>query len=284
MLKTPDLEADQMDDMFIISSFVVIDDVMKVAGHQSHALAQVSDAEAVTVAIVAAKYFQNHFERALCVMQLSGYLQNKLSASRYNRRIHQLASWLASITQVLAELFSEGHVFIIDSCPLPVCKRVRAGRCKKVRGKAFCGYCSAKQEKFFGWRLHLVCTAEGVPVSFALIEGAHHDLTAIHELCFVLPEGAKVYGDKAFNSADDEATMLQDTGVELIPIRRKNMTTQNTLAETFALQRYRHQIETLNSQLEHMGLQRLKARTNSGFFIKLHASLLALVFSNCTSN
>jgi hypothetical protein len=154
--------------------------------------------------------------------------KNKLSASRFNRRIHY--SWLASITQFLAELFSEG-----------------------------------------------------VPVSFALIEGAHHDLTAIHELCFILPEGAKVYGDKASNSADDEATMLQDTGVELIPIRRKNMTTQNTLAESFVLQRYRHQIEMLNSQLEHMGLQRLKARTNPGFFIKRHASLLALLFSSCTS-
>jgi hypothetical protein len=31
--------------------------------------------------------------------------------------------------------------------------------------------------------------------------------------------------------------MLQDTGVELIPIRRKNMKTQNTFAESFALQR-----------------------------------------------
>jgi heptaprenylglyceryl phosphate synthase len=75
MLKTPALEVDQMDDMFIISSFVVIDDVMKVAGHQRHMLAQVSDAEVVTVAIVAAKYFQNHFERVLCVMKLGGYLQ-----------------------------------------------------------------------------------------------------------------------------------------------------------------------------------------------------------------
>lgn len=272
-----------MDDMFIISSFVAVDDVMKAAGHQSHTLAQVSDAEVVTVAIVAAKYCQNHFERALCVMQLGGYLQNKLSASRFKRRIHHLASWLASITHLLAELFREGQVFI-DRCPIPVCKRVRASRCKKLRGKAFCGYGSAKQGKFFGWRLHLVCSAEGVPVSFALVAGAYHDLTAIHERCFVLPQGAKVYGDKAFNSAADEATILQETGVEVIPIRRKNMKEQNSLAATFALQRYRHQIETLNSHLESMGLQRLKARTNPGLFIKLHASLLALLFSNATSN
>lgn len=202
-------------------------------------------------------------------MQLAGYLQNRLSASRFNRRIQRLASWLAELAQVLAELFSEGQVFIIDSCPVPVCRRVRARRCKKVRGKAFCGYCSAKKEKFFGWRLHFVCSAEGVPVSFALAEGAHHDLSAVHELCFVSPEGAKVYADKAFNSADDETTMLQDTGVEMVPVRRKNMNTQNTLSESLALQRYRQRLETLNSQLEHMGIQHLQARTNPGFLSRL---------------
>jgi hypothetical protein len=51
---------------------------------------------------------------------------------------------------LLGELFAKGEVFIIDSLPLPVVKRVRARRCKKVRGKAFCGYCAAKKEKFFG--------------------------------------------------------------------------------------------------------------------------------------
>jgi len=42
--------------------------------------------------------------------------------------------------------------------PVPVCKRVRARRWRTVRGRTYCGYCPAKREKFFGWRLHLVCT------------------------------------------------------------------------------------------------------------------------------
>ncbi len=58
------------------------------------------------------------------------------------------------------------------------------------------------------------------------------------------------------------------------------MKEQNTLSETFGLQRYRLGIETMNSQLESMGLQRLRARTNQGFFIKVHASLFALVCTN----
>ena len=40
--------------------FVICDDLMKILNHKSHCLALVSDAEVVTVALVAAKYFHNH--------------------------------------------------------------------------------------------------------------------------------------------------------------------------------------------------------------------------------
>ena len=268
-----------MDDSFIIAAYSVIAETLEELGHYSHPLATVSDPEVLTVAVVAAKYFQNHQERALCVMVRSGYVP-RLSVSRYNRRLHALAAWLEGLLGLLSELFNQGEVFIIDSLPVPVCRRVRARRCKKVSGKAFCGYCAAKKEKFFGWRLHLVCTPAGIPVSFALLEASHHDLTPVHELCYALPQGAHVYADKAYNSVEDESSLTAETGVKLVPARRKNMKEQNTLSEFFSLQRYRKTIETLNSQLESMGTQRLRARTNQGFFIKLNASLLALVLSN----
>ena len=53
-----------------------------------------------------------------------------------------------------------------------------------------------------------------------------------------------------------------------------------TLTEFFGLQRYRKGIETMNSQLESMGVQRLRVRTNEGFFIKVKASLFALACTN----
>lgn len=113
--------------------------------------------------------------------------------------------------------------------PLPVCRRARARRSRKVRGRDFCGYCAAKREKFFGFRLHLVCTPGGVPVSFAIVAGGYHDLTPLHELTFVLPAGACVFGDKGYNSAPDEATILAEIGVRVIPIRRRNILRRSTL-------------------------------------------------------
>ena len=168
---------------------------------------------------------------------------------------------------------------MIDSMPMPVCKRVRAWRCKKVRGKAYCGYCAAKKEKFFGWRLHLICTHDGIPVSFDLLPAAYHDLTPIHELAFPLPADASVFGDKGYISAPDAQTILEETGVRLVSIRRQNMA-PNSWADVFDLNLYRKRIETIYSQLDAMGVQRLHARTNPGFELKAWSSLIALAFTN----
>lgn len=263
----------------IVTVYVVIDDVMRALGHRGHPAAQLSDAEVLTVAVVAAKCFQNHHERALQVMQGVGYLSGPLSASRFNRRVHALGDWLRLLLEALGAVFARGEAFLIDSLPLPVCRRVRARRCRKVRGAAYRGYCAAKREKVFGWRLHLVCTLAGVPVAFDLLPASLHDLTPIHDLTAGLPAGASVYADKAYNSAADEASILADTGVRLVPQRRANMR-PNLWADKLAIRECRKRIESLNSQLEAMGVQRLRARTNAGFELKVHASLLALACAN----
>jgi hypothetical protein len=81
------------------------------------------------------------------------------------------------IPEVLGEVFTTGDVFMIDSLPLPVCRRVRARRCRKVRGRECCGSCAAKREQFCGWRVHLVCRPDGVPVRVQMLPAGMHDLT-----------------------------------------------------------------------------------------------------------
>jgi Transposase DDE domain len=268
-----------MDAEWIITVFVILDELCTKGGRRKHKLAHVSDAEVLTVAVVAARYFQNHHERALLLLRELGYLRRSLSVSRFNRRLHACADWLELGLEVLTEVAPRGEIFIIDSLPVPVCRRVRARRCRKVRGLDFCGYCAAKKEKFFGWRLHLICTPQGRPVSYTLLAGRYQDLAPIHELTFVLPPGVTVYGDKGYISADDAATILAETGVRLIAARRTNMQ-PNEWHDEMNLKRYRKTIETVNSQMEKMGLQRLHARTNEGFQIKVHASLFALSLAN----
>jgi hypothetical protein len=267
-----------MDDTYIVTTFVVIDEILKAHGYQDDVRSECSAAEILTISVVAAKYFQNHHERALCLMSRLGYV-GRLSISRFNRRLHQLSDWLLNIVTLLGELFVGGEVFLIDSMPLPVCKRARAMRCRKVRGRIFCGYCAAKKEKFFGWRLHLICTTAGVPVAFEMRPASEHDLTPLHELAFALPEGASLFGDKAYLSQEDCATLFSETGLRLVTPQRKNML-PNSWADDYDLAQFRKRIETVYSQLEAMGIQQLHARTNVGFDLKAWASLLALAFTN----
>ena len=139
---------------------------------------------------------------------------------------------------------------MIDSIPVPVCRRVRAWRCRKVRGGRYGGYCAAL-----------------------------HDLTPLHELADALPKEARLFGDKAYISAPDTSAILAECGVHVIAQPRINMTPL-AWADAFDLHLYRHTIETVNSQLEKMGIEHLYARTNPGFMLKVCASMIALACSN----
>jgi hypothetical protein len=152
------------------------------------------------------------------------------------------------------ELFCKGELFILYSMPVPVCRPVRAKRCGKARGREYCGYCAAKDEKFFGWRLHLIVTPTCVPVNFTLLPASFHDLTPVHELSYLLPPWCRVLGDKAYNATADEATIWEEVRVRFVPIRKCNRE-PNIYEERLALRQHRKTIETINSQLNRMGIQ-----------------------------
>jgi hypothetical protein len=267
-----------MNDSYIVTVFVLIDDLLQVMDYQDDSRATMSGAEIMTVAVLAAKYFQNHHERALYVLAQLGYV-TALSVSRFNRRLHALGDCFESVLGVLGQLGNQQQVFIIDSSPLPVCHTQRAERCTKVTGDQYWGYCATKQVYFFGWKLHLVCTVDGIPVSFDVLPASHHDLCPVQHLLADLPAGAWVLADKAYNSAHDEQLAWVHSRVRLIPKRRRNMS-PNDQPDARLLKAHRSMIETVYSQLEKMGIQRLHARTTRGFAVKVLASLLALAFTN----
>lgn len=274
-----------MDEDFNTTVYIILASLCEAVSGPAKYNPKMTPAEILLVAIVAARYFNNNLERALIVLKQTGYItkQRCLSVSRFNRQLHRYGDLLDFCLATLLELSRTGEAFVIDSLPLPVCKRKRARRCRKVSGRIFCGYCAAKDEKFFGWRLHLICTPAGLPVNFTLLPAAWHDLTPIYELSYELPPQAALFGDKAYNDAEAES-LLAEAQLRLIPIRRKNMKQQHDWADTYDLRLYRKTIETVNSQLESMALERLRARTNEGFFIKVHASLIALWQTHMLAN
>jgi hypothetical protein len=242
---------------------------------QDDSRVKTSTTEIMTIAIISAKYFQNHHERTVCMMRQLGYISG-ISISRFNRRLHQLVSEYLIILDLLRSLFHHAHIYVIDSMPLPVCKRVHAKRCQVLKGKAYFGRCHAKDEPYFGFKLHLVCTHDGIPVAFDLMPASWHDLIPVQHLTAKLDPQAIVVADKGYVS-DLDGNLCDLFGqVKLIPRHRANMI-PNSDEHLALIRKHRPIIETVYSQLEKMGVQRLHNRTLIGRFIKLYASLIALI-------
>jgi hypothetical protein len=152
-----------MDDTFVTTVYVILAEMERALQLPIKYKPKMTPAEILTVAVVAAKCFHNNLEMALCLMSRLRYLGQPLSILHFNRQLHQPAAFLELGLTTLCELGTSGEAFILDSMPVRVCKRKRAWRCRKVRGREYCGYCAAKGEKFFGWRLHLICPPRACP-------------------------------------------------------------------------------------------------------------------------
>ena len=259
----------------IVTIYVVIDDVLKMMKYEDDPRAKLSAAEILTVAVVSAQQFQNHHERALGVMSGLGYIAD-FSVSRFNRRLHALSTVLVELSNILSQLIAQGRVYIIDAMPLPICHWVRRHRCQTVRGTAYEGYCASKQTRYFGFQLHLVCDRHGIPVAFDILPAKWDELVPLQHLLAELPDHCCVVADKGYISQRDELISYA-AGVRLIPTYRKNMR-GNSREDLSMIRQHRSMIETINSQLEKMGIQRLHARTQLGFGVKIFASLVALIF------
>ena len=204
------------------------------------------------------------------------YLSGQWSISRFNRHLHALGDWLLLVVKTLGELFATGETYMIDSMPVPVCRRVQTWRCHKVCGRI---YCAAKDEQFFGWRSHLICTLAGEPVHFTLLPTSLHEPTSVHKLTDALPTVATLLGEKTYISAPEVATILADSDVRLVAQVRSDMQTLDWWNE-LDLRTHRHTIETVNSQLKKMALEHLCVCTNPGFFLNVHTSIVALALTN----
>ena len=120
-----------MDDALIGAIYVMIDDTMKTLGQRSHCLASLSDAEVLTIAVLAARYYGNHHARAVDQLTGGAYFPRAISPSRFNRRLHALSAWLELFLDVLGDLVVRAQAavcdVVLDSVPRPVCRRRRWG-------------------------------------------------------------------------------------------------------------------------------------------------------------
>lgn len=262
----------------IITLYCFFDELLKAIGHKDDVQAQLSTAEVMTIAAVAAQFFTGNQQKALDFLIGHGYIR-PFSKSRFNRRLHALpeALWQLALS-LLAQMHQRSNpqrLHIVDSFPGPVCRNIRIKRCRIYQGKDFHGYCASKKEYFFGLKVCLIVTESGKPVEMLLVPGATADIAALRSMDLNLPEQSTLLGDSAFLDREFEAALDQEAGVRLLVPRRKNMKEQLDGCLEYICRLCRKRVETTFSQLYERLARSVHAVTPRGFELKLFLTVLA---------
>lgn len=269
-----------MDDQ-IVAIYCLCDDVLKAFHHHEDPQREMSDAEVMTTAVVAALYYRGNQQQARTFLASHGYMPRMLSKSRFNRRWHTIGPWFLTLFEVLGSVFKQLNaesVYVIDSFPIAACDNIRIPRARLYQDEHFRGYIASKRRYFYGLRIHLMVTAQGEPVEVFLAPGAEADVRALQRFAFDLPPGSTVYADSAFTHYWVEDVM-QEAQIALQPIRKKNSKRPVAPALAYLQARGRKIVETTGSLIERLLPKSIHAVTARGFELKVMLFVLACSMS-----
>jgi hypothetical protein len=270
----PDLDA------LLTALYVLADDLLpKRAG--SGRKPRISDAEVICLAV--AQIFldcpsERRFLRFARVRlgRLFPYIPKQ---SGYNKRVRALAPQICLLVTVLARSSPSfcDRLRLLDSTPVPCAQSRETVRRSELAGHAAYGYCAAHSRYFWGFRLYLVCSPDGMPHGFCLAPANQPE----REVAAALLERMRrdgalhgdelVIGDKGFAGEQFEQTVACFTAGFLRPDRRDEQPRHGSLGGI--RQWIESIIDTTKGQLS---LERHGARTLPGVWARVCQRVLAL--------
>lgn len=205
-------------------------------------------------------------------------LASKIERSVYNRRKRRLFEHREAFRKKLAQKVASSQCYIVDSMPLEVCKLSRSNRssiCKDDFETApDKGYCSSQSLHYYGYKLHAVCTVEGVFTSFDLTKASVHDIHYLKDIKLMYSD-CVIIADKGYISFEYQQDLFSSNSIDLeVPMRinQKDYKPQN-----YTFKKSRKRIETLFSQLcDQFMIRRNYAKSFDGFKNRILSKIMAL--------
>jgi hypothetical protein len=244
---------------------------------------KLSDAELVTLAVMQA--LLGFTSEARWLRHARAHLRHLFPylplQPGYNKRLRAAASLIRHSIRILAcdtSVWTD-DVWVVDSTPVECGRSRETARRSDLAGWAEYGYCASHSRYFWGLRLHLVCTLQGLPVAFALA-GAKADerevlagmLAAGPDLITARP-GQILIGDKNYFGTAFEATMA-DAGITLLRPARKG---EPERAGAQFFKPLRQVIESINDTFKgQLDLEQHGGHTPEGVTVRALQRILAL--------
>jgi hypothetical protein len=261
-----------------IAVYAIIDDLLKAIAHKEDSRRDMSDAEIITTAVVAAMFFNGNHSAACAYMKDHKLIPNMLEKSRFNRRLHNISMLINDLFHQLGMILkeiSDSTEYLLDSFPVPVCDNIRIFQVKLIQSEEYRGYIASKKRYFYGVRVQLLTTNSGIPVEFAFLPGSANDVRALNALPLNLPPGSEVYSDSAYTDYTVEDDLEESSQILLKVMRKKNSKRQDAPWNQYIKQCTQHYIETVFSSITRVFPKSIHAVTYKGFLLKLEAFIFA---------
>jgi hypothetical protein len=140
-------------------------------------------------------------------------------------------------------------------------------------GRAEMAWCQAKRQYYFGLKLVLALTLDGVVVRYDLVPAATADREAAHT---VLEPGCRYWADKGFVGAECQRRWREVDGVDVRATPPRGARDRWPRAYARRVARLRQLIEVVNNQLvDQFRLTRSRAKTLLGLVARVQAKLTA---------
>lgn len=237
---------------------------------------KMSDLEVISLNITA-EYLSIDSELQL-FRKLPNSLINKIERSVYNKRKRRLSLQIEQIRQRISMEFNEFEdIFIVDSMPMKVCENARSTRSKICKEQSYSsptyGYCASQKLYFYGYKLHAVCSLNGVIKNFDISPASVHDIHYLKDIGEQM-RNCTLIGDRGYLSAKVQIDLFNYANIKLDTPMRSN---QKGYTPQFSLyKKKRKRIETFFSQLcDQFMIKRNYAKTFEGFKTRIISKITA---------
>ena len=239
---------------------------------------KLSDIELITMIITAeSSGIDSEYQlfRDLQDTALAGLIERSV----YNRRRRKLFPYLEELRKKIAsKLNVDQRYFIVDSMPLEICKNARMTRskiCKEQEGAyPNQGFCASQNTRYYGYKLHAVCSVDGVFDNFDLSPASVHDIHYLKDIKAQMTD-CVLLGDKGYLSSEIQINLFETAKITLETPSRANQ--KNAKPYPFIFKKSRKRIETLFSQLcDQFMIRRNYAKSFQGFKNRILAKITAL--------
>jgi Transposase DDE domain len=261
-----------------LAIYCFIDDFLKASRHREDIRIEVTDAEVITIALTAMLHFGGNFERSRLILHELGLVKRLLSRSRFSRRMNRLTDSIQLLFHQLGSVLKDLHWesrYVLDSFPIPLCDNIRIKRCRLIKDEQYRGKMSSKRRYFYGVRVQLLATSDGIPVEFCILPGSCSDLQGLAELALDLPELAQVFVDAGYNFYEWEDYLQEVENLKLQVPRKANSKRIREPWLKIHKTLIRKYIETTIGEISKLFPKKIHATNLNGFLLKITLFLFA---------